>query len=131
MLPSVHFFASLVGIGILFPFYGLWSFTFFIGSFLVDADHYIWYVIKTGDLNLTKAYLYCRDERNRGKDALHIFHVWEFWVLMFFLAFFNNFFGLIFLGLAFHLIIDFIDLILHIDDIHNRAFSFFMWLNRH
>ena len=131
MLPLFHLLGSLAVIAILFPFYNIWSFVFLVGSFFIDIDHYIWYVIKERDFSLRRAYLYSRDKRNKGKDHLHIFHVWEFWVLLFLLAFFNTFFALVFLGLVFHLTMDFIDLYFHMDCIRNRAFSFFMWLKRH
>ena len=131
MLPLKHFVASIIAIGFLFPFYKLWSFAFLIGSFFVDVDHYIWYIIRHRDFSLKRAYFHHKNKLTREKDMLHIFHVWEFWVLMFVLAFFHNLFTLISLGLFFHLIMDFIELYLNMDTINARAFSFIMWLKRH
>jgi len=131
MLPLKHFLASIIVLGFLFPFYKLWGLAFLIGSFFIDVDHYLWYIIRHRNFSLKNAYFYHKERPRRERDMLHIFHVWEFWVLMFVLAFFNNFFALIFLGLVFHLILDFIDLYFNIDTIYNRAFSFFAWLQRH
>ena len=125
---SVHFLASLVIVGFLFPFYKFWSLAFLIGSFFIDVDHYIWYALKKREFSLKNAYRYHKDKKDN--DKLHIFHVWEFWLVMFILAFLHPFFMLISLGLYFHLIMDFLDLLSHMNAIHDRAFSFFKWIGR-
>lgn len=131
MLPLVHFIASVIGVILLFPIYKYWSLAFFIGSFLIDFDHYLWHIIKNKNFSLKKAYFYHHpSNKYRDKDLLHIFHVWEFWLLMLILAFFNIFFLMVFLGMVYHLIFDMVDLFMH-KKYDSRAMSYFAWLKRH
>ncbi len=133
MFPITHLLLSILPLILLFPIYKYWSFAFLIGSYLIDFDHYLWYFIYKKDLSLKKAYWWCRETRE--KDQLHIFHIIEFWVLMFILSFVHIFFLLIFIGIVFHLIFDFIDYIY--EEVtkgwhkSTRAFSFILWLKRH
>ena len=132
MLPKTHLILSLIPFILLFPAYKYLTFAFFIGSFLIDFDHYLWYIIRFKKFNLEKAYQYYLPENRkyREKDLLHIFHVWEFWLLMLILSFAHMFFLIIFFGIIFHLLLDFIDLYLN-KTYGLRAISYFFWLKRH
>ncbi|MFH1591921.1 MAG: hypothetical protein ABIB47_00970 [Candidatus Woesearchaeota archaeon] len=130
MLPLIHLIPSLIVVGFLFPFYSYWSFTFLIGSFLIDVDHYLWYVFRFKSFNLKKAYIYSLPENKREKDSLHIFHVWEFWVLLGLLSFIHKFIFIVFVGVVFHIILDFVDSLKRKCS-GARATSYFAWLRRH
>src|SRR3989344_2707423 len=133
MKISVHFLASLIPLVLLFPIYKYWSLAFFIGSFLIDFDHYLWYALRFRKFNLKMAYDYYKPENKKNKelDILNIFHVWEFWFLAALLRFVSTFFFIIFLGLIFHMLLDLIDLAMHPECLEARAVSFFNWLKRH
>src|SRR3989344_3987106 len=127
MKISVHFFASIIPVILLFPIYKYLSLAFFIGSFLIDFDHYLWYALRFRKFNLKKAYDYYQPENkpNKELDLLHVFHVWEFWFLAALLSFVSTFFFIIFLGLVFHMLLDLIDLAMHPECADERAASFF------
>jgi len=133
MFPITHFLFSIIPMILIFPIYKYLSLAFLIGSYLIDFDHYLWYVICKKDFNLRKAYWWCRESRQ--KDQMHIFHTMEFWVLMLLLSFVHIFFKLVFIGMIFHLIFDFIDYLYEETSKKGhkstRAFSFIMWLRRH
>ena len=133
MFPKYHLIISLIVILALFPIYKFWTIGILFGGYLIDFDHYLWYILRKRDFSLKKAYKYSLPENkiSKEKDVLHIFHVWEFWVIMLILSFFNIFFTLVFIGMIIHLIMDFIDLHRDLRRIEDRAFSFFMWLRRH
>ena len=97
MFPIIHFITSLVLMVILYPFFGYWSGAVFIGGFFIDVDHYLWWVMDKRNFSLIKGYRNMAEEAKKNKerfsqiierplylklDRLHIFHVWEFWVLM-------------------------------------------------
>ncbi len=144
MFPIFHFLSSLVLTIILYPFFGVWSLAVFIGGFLIDVDHYFYWAMKNRSLDPIASYKSQTIESKRNKerfkkikkrplylrwDRLHIFHVWEFWVLMFLLVFVHKFFLINFLGMVLHLSLDFIDLFK--DRVYGRrAVSFFCWLKR-
>ena len=71
MFPITHLLLSILPLILLFPIYKYWSFAFLIGSYLIDFDHYLWYFIYKKELNLKKAYWWCRETRE--KDQLHIY----------------------------------------------------------
>jgi len=92
----------------------------FLSSFLIDFDHYIYYVLKMRDFNLRKAYFWYmkrkkivqKIQRNKLKNfysGIDIFHGLE-WVVIFSLLGFYvfNLFYFIALGMFFHLVLDWI-----------------------
>ncbi len=144
MFPRAHFLSCVILLIILHPFFGYWSLAVFIGGFFIDVDHYLWNIIEKRNFNILKGYREISIEskkrmekyRNAKKpvylnlDMMHIFHVWEFWVLMFLLSFINKFFFIIFLGMVLHLSLDFYDMF-KIQIYGCRAISFLGWLKRH
>ena len=145
MYPIIHFLSSLVLVIILYPFYGLMSLVVFIGGFFIDIDHYFYYVFEKRIFHPLRCYQELTREAVLHKkqfqaitkrplymkwDRLHIFHVWEFWLLILFLSFFHSFFFLVLLGMILHLGLDFIDLFS--DRVYGRrALSLFGWLYRY
>ena len=107
-----------------FLFYPLISFLglliIFLSSFLIDADHYIYYVYKKGDFNLIRAYnwymknarKFCFMSKEKQKQVyigFYIFHGIEPLIILFFLGFFlSQFFTFILIGFLFHLSTDLI-----------------------
>lgn len=87
----------------------------FLSSFLVDVDHYFYYIFKKKDLsfkNCLNFFGYMDKKYNvpsyKGRVfyTLCIFHVVEFLILIAILAFFSKIFLFIFIGFALHLFVD-------------------------
>ena len=117
MMPSDHmlygFIAALI-ILFLFPEIGAYGLLIiFLSSVLIDADHYLYYVYKTRDFNLSNAvdfYLKMKNEqkssKKSAKEPLMIFHTAEFWLLLFILSFFNEVFAYVLAGILIHVFLD-------------------------
>ena len=93
----------------------------FFSSFLFDFDHYLYYLFTKKDLSLKRASNWFLEyekkarklslkEKNKYKSPVVIFHGIEFWIPLFFLSLYFQFFFFIFLGFSLHLILDFMDL---------------------
>jgi hypothetical protein len=108
MILAWHFIASTILSVILYPFFGISSVLVYIGGWLIDLDHMIYYAIKFRSLNYFKANKYFRELRPSGKKIINIFHTAEVWSLMIILSFFNTYALIITLGLALHIIMDFV-----------------------
>ncbi len=143
MLPRWHiilgFILSLV-LGLLFPQISLLNLlAVFLSSFLIDFDHYLCAVRKTGKLSLIDALEYYRvlgrkrrEMHNQGirkKGHFHIFHTLEFHLLILIGALFWPFLWFVLLGMVFHSLLDIIYLVTH-DAVYAREFFFFRWLLR-
>ena len=126
MYPKQHlFFGALFSLILLFffPQIGFLGFiTIILSTFLIDADHYIYYVFKKDNLNIKKAYFWfikrtkkrkklSKKERRKYKEDILIFHGIEFLVLLIFLLFLNRIFLFVFIGVLFHFFLDFVDAI--------------------
>jgi len=122
MYPTQHLILGIIFAGFvfyLFPiigFVGFW--TIVLSSFLIDVDHYFFYLFMKKDFSVNKAYkwfdekfkkrlLISRDEKKKHRYEIYIFHGIEFWILLFALAYFSNFLFLVFLGVMFHMFLDF------------------------
>lgn len=125
MLPKTHviigFLVSLI-IFLIFPEIG-WinAAVIFLSSFLIDFDHYVYYVIKKKDLSLKKAVDYSvkqRDfllslspEKRRGyKIGVMAFHGAETVLLLALMILVHRIFLFVLIGVLIHLILDLIDL---------------------
>lgn len=125
MLPKTH-----VILGLLFSIslYFTFKITLFeaflvlFSSIFIDFDHYLWYIFKKRDLSLKSAYSYFKEKRNkfnklsREKKKKHkmpylIFHVIEFWALLFLFSLTNKYFIFILIGIALHMFLDYIEII--------------------
>lgn len=104
---------------LIFPQIGLLeSSIIFLSSILIDIDHYLYYLYKKRDYSLKKAYLFFidnqkkflmlpRTEREEYRGILVIFHGIEIlMVLILFGIFASSLFFYIFVGFAFHLLLD-------------------------
>lgn len=125
MLPKYHIIIGalvsvLVYLTLNIGFYG--AILLFLGSFLIDVDHYLNYAIRFKDISLYNARKYffsyrgewlklSRMERDKFKRPLFIFHGIESWILIYALSYFNKAFLFILYGMMIHIILDYFELI--------------------
>ena len=126
MFPKTHIIIGLI-VSLLalfiFPAIGfLGASIIFLSSFLIDVDHYLYYVYKQKDHNLARAYRWFvkngeafyklkPEEQKKYKRTIFLFHGIEFWViLLLLLMLFNEIFLFILIGIVIHMILDFIDI---------------------
>lgn len=128
MLPKAHIFFGAIFSIILYlvglNFYQ--SFLVFLATFLIDFDHYAWYVLKKKNLSLKKAYNFLK-AMDKAKPMMMIFHTFEFLLLILILAFFYDFFLFILIGMLFHSLLDVIDLKYN-KELHLREFILLRYL---
>jgi len=117
-------------LGILFSFSLVYFFNIspsaavviFLSSVLIDIDHYILYICKTRDFSLKNAYNYSvkskkiwlglsPKKREKYKTSFMFLHGIEFLALLVALSFLSKFFFYIFLGVFFHLLADWLELL--------------------
>lgn len=127
MLPKIHIIIGAIVSSLIFLFFPsigwLAAIIIFLSSFLIDFDHYLFYVFKSKDINPRKAFLWFLSQRdfllsipkNKRKDykkAIFIFHGIEFLVVLTFLVVFvHKIFLFILLGIIIHLAMDLIDIL--------------------
>ncbi len=141
MLPRWH-----IILGAVFTFF-MWIFApqigfvnillIFIASFMIDLDHYICGAMKTGKLHIGKIFDYHKDvgikqheERRRGirrRGDFHLFHTLEFHVFIALLGILFLPFFYIFIGMAFHSLLDLFWLLKN-DFFYRREYFFFNWI---
>jgi len=124
MLPRIHFILSLFLAIILFYFFpiiGIFgAVIIFISGFLIDVDHYIFYVFAEKDFNLKKAYNWFLirgkemrklpiEERIKHKNEILFLHGIEPLILLLFLSLIWLPFIFILIGFSFHLVLDVYD----------------------
>lgn len=94
----------------------------FLASFLIDADHYLNFIFSKNNINFFKARKYHIEKRKRWlklskqeklshKIPIYIFHGIEFLIMLIILSFVHKIFLFILIGVAFHMILDYADLI--------------------
>ena len=122
MLPKYHILLGFIfslTLFLIFPTIDLLSAgIIFLSSFLVDTDHYIYYVIKKKKINPKKAVNYFLEKRRqfvemgskRRREFYSCFcflHGIEILVILFVAGIFiSEYFLLIFIGFTFHLFLD-------------------------
>lgn len=123
MLPHKHFIYGLILsliLFLIFPKIGILGvLLIIISTTLLDADHYLYYIVKKGDFSLIRAYKFFRNNHKRflrippNKRAKYygawcFLHGIEWLIILLLLAFFlSEYFGFIFIGVAFHLLLDY------------------------
>lgn len=135
MYPQYHFLFGAIFAFLLKTFMPSIGLTYiliiFLASFLIDFDHYLYYVFKKKSLNVNDAYSWFietsqkerampENERKQYKKALFIFHVAEFWIILAALSFLNKIFLFILIGFLFHIMIDYIDIIIHKEPVYPK-----------
>ena len=143
MLPRWHIFLGAIFSLLIWALYPetklLYIVLIFLASFMIDFDHYMNAVSKTGKLGLKSAFDYHKllalreknDARKRiiRKESFHIFHTIEFHILVFLLGLWIEPFLYIFIGMFFHSLLDIIDMSMK-KRLHRREFLFINWLAR-
>lgn len=125
MYPSQHLFFGIIFALILFFIFPQINYIGFLiivlSSFLIDVDHYLWYVYKKKDWSLKNAYNWSieiikkalslpRRQRNEFYGGFCFLHGIEILFILFFLGIsVSNVFLFIFVGIAFHLLLDVTD----------------------
>ena len=127
MLPKYHivlgFLFSLI-LFLIFPSISiLGASVIFFSSFLIDVDHYLFYVFKNKIFSIKKAYNYFFELRKKAmtkslkekrikiaNPLMYPFHGIEVLLILFLLGFFiNKIFLFIFIGFSFHLFLDIVE----------------------
>ena len=126
MLPSKHIIFGFMFSSLLlfiFPEIKVLGFTIiFLSSFLIDVDHYIYYIMAKKDLSLKKAHKWFSEnykkalslpiaERKKINPGFLLFHGIEATVLLVVLSFYNNLFLLVLIGFLFHQFLDLLTLV--------------------
>ncbi len=111
----------------------------FLASFFLDIDHYICAVLKTRKWSIKNALDYYKKQeikelRNhikgiRKKGDFQLFHTIEFHALIAVLGIFWVSFFYIFIGMAFHSLLDLFDMI-KTGFLYRREYFFFNWLRK-
>jgi hypothetical protein len=128
MEMNVHLLTSVVLAIVLYPVFGWVSVFVVVGGFLVDFDHYLLYIIRTGDWSLKKSIIYYRKRKFAVKrPVLHIFHTVEAYIVLLAFALYFRPFLLVLLGFKLHMLLDFVHTAYHKKwgDRTNSVFWFF------
>lgn len=108
MYVDRHIIYGIIFSFFLFPLFSWYSITIFIASVLIDIDHYIFYIFRTGKTGIIGSIRYFIE--NRPKDTM-LLHTFELLFLILILSFFEKTFLYIFLGFGSHIFLDLIDMI--------------------
>ncbi len=127
MLPRIHLTIGLIISTILFfifPQIGILGIAIiFLFSFLIDIDHYFYFIHKKNSFNLKKAYLWFREkgrflkkfpikERKKFSTGFYCFHGIEIIIILLILGIFvSKYFLYILIGISLHLVLDWIELV--------------------
>tara|TARA_Y100000310_G_C20126541_1_gene553873 strand:- start:72 stop:548 length:477 start_codon:yes stop_codon:yes gene_type:complete len=129
MLPRIHIISGAIFalvLYLIFPYIGfLEASIIFLASFLIDVDHYIYYVYKTRKLGLRGSFLWyfknknkffkmSKDQRKKVYVGLCALHGIESIIILLVLVWVYTSFSFLFLSVAigfiFHQVLDFIDI---------------------
>ena len=123
MLPKKHFLYGLIAAGILFGLHlanVLEALVFLATAVLIDFDHYLYYIHRKRRYDIKGSYRWVKAKEKLWKaiqphdrkyyyTGIYIFHGIE-WLIVFLLLgyFWNSLFYFVFLGMFFHLILDWV-----------------------
>ena len=126
MYPKQHIIFGLIFATVLFflfPQIGLIGFSIiFLSSFLIDVDHYLFYVFYKKDCSLRNAYKwfvkldrkfknFSKEKKKKIKYPPLIFHGIEALIILIVLLFFSKIFLYVLIGFLFHEFLDIISLV--------------------
>jgi hypothetical protein len=111
----------------------------FLSSFLIDIDHYAYYVITKKEQSLRKAYNYfiearkkfisfSQKEKKKYRRPLMVFHGIEFLAILIALSIFNNFFLWVLIGIAIHMILDFSEMYFMKEPFYIKFSQFYVYI---
>ena len=126
MLPKYHILLGFIFSAILFLIFPsiniISAGVIFLSSFLIDVDHYIYYVFKKKDFSLKRAYKWFVEKNNRlsrlgprkkrkYKFPILFFHNFELIIFLILFSLLNIIFLYILIGFLFHLLLDYLKMI--------------------
>ena len=140
MKLKTHFFIGLIISFILIRFFDfslLSGLIVFLSSWLIDVDHYFWYRLEIRDWNPIEAVKWrikfvpkwrrlSLVEKSKFKREVLIFHGVGFWSILVILSFFYKFFYWVLIGIAIHMIADWVDLIREGEPLYNKTFPLYV-----
>jgi len=105
----------------------------FLASWLIDIDHYPWYVfemkswsplgaLRWHERTAPKWFALSRKEKNKFRWGVFVFHSLIFWIVLGGLAFLCPVFLWILIGVAIHMVADFADLIVKGEPLYIKIF---------
>lgn len=108
----------------------------FLSSWLIDVDHYLWYMFEFKDRNPMNALKWrkrvflkwqqlSRKEKTQYRKGVYIFHGIVFWSILLIASFLHKLFLWIFIGVTIHMIIDWIDLIIKREPLCDKIFPLY------
>lgn len=113
MKPLIHLFASAIIAIALYPIFG-WKVIFVVaGGFLIDIDHYFWYIYEYKKLSLSDCYRhfsaqYKKNNFDENTGILLVFHTVEFLFFVIILSIYNQLALIFAIGLLLHYLMDII-----------------------
>lgn len=143
MLPKYHILYGAIFTAVVWFFFQtispIYLSIIFLSSFLIDFDHYISGAIKCKSLNFKKVVDYnykfmYQQAKNvkkgiRIRENFNLFHTVEFHLFIAILGIFYLPFLYVFIGMVFHSLLDFYD-IMSRKLLYSREFFFFNWVRR-
>lgn len=106
-----HLLFSSILAAAFYPVFNWKALLIFAGGFLIDIDHYFWYVQKYRKFNIYECYKFYRMEAEKNNfrnvvGLLLVFHTVEFFLLMAFFSFYTRFALAFTIGLSAHYLLD-------------------------
>jgi hypothetical protein len=143
MKPRWHILCGIIFgliIFIVFPEINLlYLLLIFLSAVLIDFDHYMVFVLKTGRISLFNSFKWYEEQlkkeaeerRNniKRKGHFHSLHTIEFHILVYLLGYLWVGFFYVFIGMVFHSICDFVWLIWK-DRLYKREYFFMNWAGK-
>ena len=130
MYPKEHIFLGILFSVLVFRFFpsiGLIGFLLiFLASFLIDVDHYTYYVFKQKDFSIKHSFNWHVKNIGVGRK-LHILHTLDFLLVLGLLSILNTYLLYIFIGFIFHMILDVIYMYL-VHEVNDRYLFFTSWV---
>jgi len=148
MLPKYHIVTGLIAsvfIFVMFPSITILDASIiFFSSFLIDFDHYLYYILIKNDYSLNRAYKWFiaknkyllnlkKEQRAKYKNTILIFHGIEFWLLLLVLALINKLFIWVLVGISIHMLLDYIELTINKNPFYmkfSQVYTFFSNLHK-
>ena len=141
MLPKYHIILGAIFsiiIYFIFPISIFQATIIFLASFLIDIDHYLVYVYKKKDINPLNSVKYffkirskylklSKKQREQYKKPHFIFHGIETILLLYLLSLVNGIFLFILIGVIFHLILDYLEIIYYDFDFYDKASQIYLY----
>jgi len=111
--------------------------TIFLASWLIDIDHYLWYVFSMKDWNPIHAIRWyikaipkwdglSLEEREKFKQGIFICHGIEFLLILAILSYFHRIFLWVLIGVTIHMVLDWIDLKRKGEPLYNKIFPLYV-----